>query len=96
VRFSGQTAHILAVYRNIKSVMPKGDSRCNCGLKEDSNGVTARLYIDLPPEALGVLSAAAAPSDSLSLPARVDMICDAEIVEQRKQIDQRYKVTWRR
>lgn len=53
IRFSGQTSLVRRIYDRLSARMPRGPRggmAHRCGIKENGDGVTARLYVELPPE----------------------------------------------
>lgn len=53
IRFSGQSALVRRIYNRLSVVMPRGPRGGflhRCGIRENCDGVTARLYVELPPE----------------------------------------------
>lgn len=58
IRFSGQISLVRRIYDRLSTRMPRGPRGGfvhRCGLKENSDSVTARLYLELPPELYGEL-----------------------------------------
>lgn len=53
IRFSGQTSLVRRIYDRLSTRIPRGPRggmAHRCGIKENGDGVTARLYVELPPE----------------------------------------------
>lgn len=87
IRFTGQISLVRRIYDRLSTQIPRGPRGGHlhrCGLKENSDGVTARLYLELPPELYGELfgDPAASPAGPVTTTSLVgaDRIINAEVV----------------
>ncbi|ACD95166.1 hypothetical protein [Trichlorobacter lovleyi] len=104
IRFSGQISLVRRIYDRLSVRIPRGPRggfRHRCGIKENSDGVTARLYVDLPPELYADLFAdpAASPQKQAKTTLQVgsERIINAETVEPDRTANRRptYRIGYR-
>lgn len=105
IRFSGQTSLVRRIYDRLSTRIPRGPRggmAHRCGLKENTDGVTARLYMELPPELYGELfgDPAAGPAGPATTTAMVgsDRIANAYEVapEQAASRTHVYRIGYRK
>lgn len=104
IRFSGQISLVKRIYDRLSIRMPRGPRGGHlhrCGLKENTDGVTARLYLELPPELYGEMfgDPAANPAASTSPAPQVgtERIINADEVASEQAASRRpvYRIGYR-
>lgn len=105
IRFSGQTSLVRRIYDRLSARMPRGPRGGHlhrCGLKENSDGVTARLYVELPPELYAELfgdpaASSASPVATTPLVGADRIInADAVVVDRPTSRIHTYRIGYRR
>lgn len=100
IRFSGQISLVRRIYIRLSARMPRGPRGGflhRCGLKENGDGVTARLYVELPPELYADLFSNPSASSTTVPMVSSDLIVNAEAVEPNKSKANRstYRIGYR-
>lgn len=105
IRFSGQISLVRRIYDRLSSRIPRGPRggmSHRCGIKENGDGVTARLYVELPPELCADLfgdTAASSADPAMTTPmVGSDRITNAEVVtpDQPTNMRPNYRIGYRR
>jgi hypothetical protein len=84
IRFSGQINLVKRIYERLTAKMPRGPRGGHlhrCGLKENSDGVTATLHVELPPELYANLFSDPSASSATAPMVSNALIINAEAVE---------------
>ena len=96
MRLSGESSDIFEVYQGLRDRLPtgpRGGSLYTCSIKENVDGVTSRLYVNLPRAEFGDLMAgrhvtppSVNPSTvrekTLALPPTTEAVYDADIINE--------------